>query len=217
MNLKFDKVFWSFVFVFFLMGLSNCAVAPFSDPITPQTLGKGNESHSVTAGYPYIGYVYTMGLSETFDLGLQMESQIKGVTMGVRMMLEATEYAEDEWSGSLLAGAGLTSQGSYVYGGMVWGRKFGFYEIALIPRFNYTNISREVDEDVTRDFYDFYSIRFSEQGNYYYPSLTVANTFWFRPSFGFTLSISGAYLLPWVDSTDYGFIAPYGGIGLTFK
>lgn len=196
---------------------SGCALAPFSDPISPKTLGKGNQSHSITAGYPYIGYVYTMGVGENVDLGLQMESQIKGFSMGSRLMIMASEYAEDQWSSALLGGAGLTTEGAYVYGGMVWGRKFGFYELTFVPRFNYTNISRDIDEEVHRDFEDLYSINFTEQGDYYYTSLTVNNTFWFRPTFGFSLTIGGAYLFPWGDSKDSKFAAPYGGLGLTVR
>jgi hypothetical protein len=214
MNFKALKISFYLVLAGFL---SSCAMAPFSDPVTPQTLGKGNQSHSITAGYPYVGYVYTMGVSDTFDLGLQMESQIKGFAMGTRLMIEATEYSETEWSGSLLGGAGLTTEGSYVYGGMVWGRKFGFYEITLVPRFNYTNISRDVDPEVTQDFRDLYSVQFDTKGDYFYTSLTWANTFWFRPSFGFTLSVSGAYLFPWIDSKESKFLAPYGGLGITLK
>lgn len=197
--------------------LGGCALAPFSDPITPETLGKGNQSHSITAGYPYIGYTHTIGVAETVDLGLQMESQIKGFSMGSRLMIRATDYAENSWSGSLLGGAGLTTEGAYIYGGMVWGRKFGFYELTLVPRFNYTNISRDIKEEVRRDFEELYSIDFSEKGDYFYTTLTVHNTFWFRPTFGFSLSIGGAYLFPWGDSRDSKFTAPYGGIGLIFK
>lgn len=197
--------------------LCSCAFAPLSDPITPQTLGKGNQSHNITAGYPYVGYVYNYGVSESLDLGLQFESQIKGFAMGARLILEANEYEEGQWNGALLAGAGLTTEGSYVYGGMIWGRKWGFYELALTPRINFTNISREIDADVTADFADYYSLELREQGNYFYTSLSLANTFWFRPTFGFSIIISGAYVLPWVGSTDSGFLAPYGGIGLTFK
>ncbi len=205
------------MYLFFVITLANCAFAPLTDPISPQTIGKGNQSQQIAAGYPYLGYVYTMGVGETFDLGLQMESQIKGFSMGARILLQATDYSETEWSGSLLGGAGLTTEGSYVYGGMVWGRKFGFYELTLTPRLNYTNISRDIDEDVTEDFQDLYSLRFTEKGDYFYASLSVANTFWFRPSFGFTLTIGGAYLFPWIDSVDSSFVAPYGGIGLIFK
>ncbi len=197
--------------------LTNCSFAPLSDPVSPQTLGKGNQSHSTTAGYPYIGYVYTMGVGETFDLGLQMESQIKGFSMGARILLQATEYSEDQWSGSLLGGGGLTTQGAYGYGGMVWGRKYGFYELALVPRFNYTNISRDIDAEVAQDFEDLYSLQLTETGDYYYASLTVSNTFWFRPTFGFSLTLGGAYIFPWGDSGDSKFVAPYGGLGMIFK
>lgn len=200
-----------------LVFLANCAVAPFSDPVTPQTLGKGNQSHSITAGYPYIGYVFNMGVSDTFDAGLQLESQIGGFDMGVRLMLQATDYNENQWSGSLLTGAGLTTEGSYVYGGMVWGRRFGFYELTFVPRFNYTNVSGDIDAEVTTDVQDIYSITFDQSGDYFYTTLTISNTFWFRPTFGFSLTIGGAYLFPWGDASDNGFIAPYGGIGLIFK
>ncbi len=210
-----NLIFKTHLLALFLL-LANCALSPLSDPITPKTLGKGNQSHSITAGYPYVGYVYTMGVSDSVDLGLQMESQIKGFTMGARLVLQATEYSETEWSGSLLTGAGLTTEGSYVYGGMIWGRKYGFYELALTPRINYTNISRDIDDDVTLDFKDYYSINLTEQGDYFHASLGISNTFWFRPDFGFSLVLSGAYLFPWVGSTDSGFLAPYGGIGLTF-
>jgi hypothetical protein len=211
--------FWTQIFNLLLLSavLTNCAFAPLSDPVTPQTLGKGNQSHSLTVGYPYVGYVYTMGVGDTFDLGLQMESQIKGFSMGSRIMIQATDYAEDQWSGSLLAGGGLTTQGAYGYGGMVWGRRFGFYELTFVPRFNYTNISRDPEADVIEDFEDLYSIRFTETGDYYYASLTISNTFWFRPSFGFSLVLGGAYIFPWGDSGDSKFVAPYGGIGMTFK
>ncbi len=212
-----SKLNYILLSLFSILILANCAVAPFSDPVTPQTLGKGNDSHSMTAGYPYVGYTYTVGVSDKFDLGLQMESQVKGFTMGARIMLEATDYAEDQWSGSLLGGAGLTTEGAYVYGGMVWGRRFGFYELTLVPRFNYTNISRDIDAEIVVDAQDLYSIQFDQKGDYFYPTLTISNTFWFRPTFGFSLTIGGAYLLPWGDASDDGFIAPYGGIGLIFK
>lgn len=79
---------------FMCVALANCAFAPLSDPITPETLGKGNQSHTLTAGYPYVGYTFTTGVTDSFDVGLQMESQVLGFTMGARAMLEATDYVD---------------------------------------------------------------------------------------------------------------------------
>jgi hypothetical protein len=200
-----------------LVTLANCAFAPLSDPITPQTLGKGNQSHSLTAGYPYFGYTFTTGVSDTFDVGLQMESQVKGFTMGARAMLEATDYVEGQWNMSLLTGAGLTTEGSYVFLGTVHGKKFGFYELSFVPRFNFLNITDAFDEDIVQDADDQYSLAIDTSGEYYYLSLSVANTFWFRPTFGLSLIVAGAYVLPWSGSSDSGFVAPYGGIALNFK
>lgn len=198
-----------------LLFLMACAVTPLSDPITAKNLGRGNSAHGITIGYPFVGYTFNYGVTDSLDVGLQSEYQTSGLAFGTRLMLKAFEYDEAAWNMSLLSGVGLSTSGHYVYGGVILSKKYGIYELAIIPRMNFFEINRDLDSEDIENINDNFSFEVEKDGKFYFLSLGLANTFWLRENFGFTLTVNGAYLFPW-KSGDNGFAA-YGGIGFLFK
>lgn len=140
-----------------LLVVQGCAVAPLSNHISARTNGKG-ESLLSAGSVLKVGdsgwlpsLKYSIGLSDSFDLGFQYEV-IEYGAWGKYAILNQPEGL----SFAALAGAGLGLEGHYFYLGPVVSHKWDWFEPYFITRFNYvsypaTKISVSTIGDFTVD------------------------------------------------------------------
>jgi hypothetical protein len=129
---------WKTALLSFL--LCSCAVAPLSNHVTARTNGKGESLASVgsTVGVGNTGWLpslkYSVGLLDDLDVGFQYEVIEYGVW---------GKYAfwnrQEGFSLAALAGAGISFEGFYLYGGPELSWKSGWFEPYFLTRFNYVN------------------------------------------------------------------------------
>lgn len=199
------KIFKGSLFCIFLLLLANCTMAPFTEPHTAKTLGKGNNEWAGTLGAPSFGSVsYNRGVNDKFDLGVHIEYQNMGpmIGFGGKYLLDANE--KEQQYVSLIFGGGLGT-GYYGYFGPIYSRRFTpKYELAANFRMNvFTWDIESDDEQETEDWLDDMVDGVIEDlnGTYTYVSLDISNTFWIKENFGLTLSTSGMYFFGNLEGT----------------
>lgn len=196
--------------------LASCALAPFSEPYSAQTLGKGKSEISIRAGSPNFGSVEgKYGLNDRLDLGILLESQIGSFLAGASGKYYLFDVG-DSGHFSLYGGAGFGASSTYVFAGPIYSLDVNSnYQISFNARYNvYTwDFSDANDEqDAAEELDDFADLVLdSLSGTYSYLSLNMSNSYWFSEGVGVTFSLTGLYFIPLFDVDEGDFALKFSG------
>jgi hypothetical protein len=168
-----------------LLLASGCAVAPLSSHTSARTNGDGQSllSAGTTIGVGNTGWVpsvrYSLGLSDSFDLGFQYEVVEYGVSGKYNFLGNGEGF-----SLAGLAGTGLSFDGFYAFVGPVVSWKIGIFEPYFVERLNYVDYpERKVNVDAVGEIH-------VDPGTYWYFQHTLGFFVWPLDWLGAGLEVS---------------------------
>lgn len=187
----------------FLIFLSSCALAPFTEPHTAETLGKGGNQWALAGGGPsYLSVNYARGFTDRLDIGGTVEYQSLSYIFGLNAKYLLTTKPQhilgpdiEPDPTALIFGAGIGGTSQYVYAGVIKSfRLRHWYELGLSGRVNVfhwdfddrseASEAEDYMDDLINDTVD------SVSGVFSYVSVDASNTFWLNSRLGLTLSVS---------------------------
>lgn len=203
----------------FLLLFANCTMAPFREPHTAQTLGKGNNELSLGLGRPgYFSASFTKGVRKDLDLKFLTEIQFLGALVGGEFKWWLNPV-KTSYPFALIAGAGLGTSTSFIYFGPVQSFKISpKYYLTLNARYNVFrwDISDSGDANDAATKVDRWvdGVFDSINGSHSYVSLGLSNTLMLNQKVGLTLSLSA---LKFISERHIDRLGLYGSLNLNFK
>lgn len=190
-------------------------MAPFTEPHTAKTLGKGNNEWAGVLGAPQHGSVsYHRGINDRLDLGVLFEYQNISLMIGINGKYLLTPD-ETHRHLSLIFGGGLGT-GYYAYIGPVFSSRFtSWYELTTNLRMNVFNwdISTADEQETQGWITDLINDSINDlNGTHTYASLDISNTFWFKDNLGLTISTTGLFFWGALEGSGLK-----GGLKLHYK
>lgn len=190
-----------------------CSVAPMMTSRNGRSLGAGQNKIQVSPGIPVLGVSYERGLTEKWDMGLSIESQLTPVysAFGKYAFLSQEEGISVAVSGGAFYGNGIIdSYGGYAGPILSWRKKW--FEFFVFPRYNYVHwngLDIESNNDTDALFFDFVSDTTSV--DLHYIQVDTGINFYTKSRFSFGVGVSYFYFLDskYIDGTSVGWLPEF--------
>jgi len=177
--------------IIFLFCLTSCAVGPLVSHESARTVGKSN--HELAGGYGNAGLAlkWNYGLSDNFDLGVQLES----LSLGLRAKYSFLNMKEG-WSFATAGGLGSSVGGKHYYVDLMTSYFSGKWEPYTTLRAVHVKTDPVEFNDEDTGMLNFTVDRI----HYNYGQLMLGSRFWFTQKFFFSGEASTIFAISGFNS-----------------